>query len=262
MLSPPAKEPLDLRWKFAEGDTLYVTHTEESDSTATERGKVVDTASRTEVFTFKLEVVTTSEKGTAFKLTYGTSRSGHAAARNNIKLEDRKELDGQSFTFFLHPDYKVTKIRGNEDLWAKAASSQPEGTSKGLAADLFSTIPGKQLRVGAEWTAEMGHPMSGGYMELTARSTVDGVADGVVKLTATTDHAWDCRGAKGDGSFDELRGENGTRTTWFDQKTGRVTKVEGEYTTTGTLRPPWTSILVTHRIRQTIVVSDKPPKDE
>lgn len=264
MISPSvANTPLDLRWKFAEGEVLYVTVTKTNESTYVEKGEVVQKWFNSEIISLKMTVIAASEKEEEIKLTHLSVFTGVAETGEKLKTTRKKSaIDGQSFTFILKPEGKVTKIRGNNALWNAAPSYAPELAAGMLATNLFRTVPGKAMRVGERWDVESGYPTGGGIMEVTARSYADSVADGVVKVVAGVDHSWDCRGAKTDGTFDELHGKDGVREAWFDLKAGRVRKVEQNRAASGPVRPPWQNWVVTHREKLTIEVSDTPPKEE
>jgi hypothetical protein len=263
MICPAAtKAPIDMKWKFTEGDVLFITATQDTESTAFDKGKTVQKLFAMTVIKYKLVVSADAE--TEIRLTQLSISSGEADTREKLKtVLQKSSLDGQSFTFGLKPDGKVFKIRGNQALWNAAPTFAPEQTVEPLATVLFRTVPGKAMRLGERWDVESGYPIpGGGFMEVKARCYADSVADGVVKVVAEVDHSWDSRGAKTDSSFDELHGKDGVREAWFDLKSGRVRKVEESRTMNGLMRPPSQNVVVTHRQKQTIEVSDTPPKEE
>jgi hypothetical protein len=266
---PKATAP-DLKWRFAKGDTFYVTTAVDAD-TAVNAGPGVQAQGNTSaaVYVYKATVAAADDKSTTLEVEFLSCKSGSAAGAA-VKLADDPTAAGKKVTFTLDAAHKVTKADGVAKLGTAGGIFGPEYV-QGQVQDLFRAVPGQVLGKGDTWKGEEESPLADNIVvKRTDRGTVAGTEDGLTKLEVETDQAM-VGGPKGGPAFD-LKGEKGKRTVLFDPKAGRVRKVEEQYTVAGNVAlalggaggggggpPPNISLSMT--MKATVTVSDTPPKD-
>ncbi len=266
--APVPKNPSpELKWKFAKGDTFYVTSTLDAAAAINGGPGNVQQSLTASVYTYKATVTAADDMGSTLEVEFLSCKTGSGVAGAAVKMADQAGVAGKKLTLALDPTNKVTKADGVADLGNVGGMLGGE-FMQGQMQDLLRAVPGKTLTKGDTWNGEeeqaMGQEM---VMKRTDRGTVAGTDDGLTKLEVETDNAMS-GGPKGGPALD-LKGEKGKRVVLFDAKAGRVRKVEENYTVAGNLdlgngggggAPP--AINVTLTFKMTTTVSDKEPKEE
>lgn len=276
-LAAPVPKPanVELKWRFAKGDTFYV-KTEMENSAAVNLGGGGGGAAQTTVtgvaYLYQMTVTAADEKQTTVEVEFLSCQAGTTAGGGlgggGLKLSDEPTVVGKKVTLTLDPSNKVTKLDGADKLGGVggvAAGLLGEEYLRHNLDDLIRAVPGKTLGKGDTWTGESEVKMSEEFvMKRTDRGSVAGTEDGFTKLEVETENAMS-GGQKG-ATFD-LKGEKGKRTILFDPKAGRVRKVTEEYSMAGTIGVGGgggaaQNIQMTMTLKATITVSDDKPKGE
>lgn len=266
----PKATTADLKWKFNKGDTFYVRTTVDATSTVN-AGPGVGAQGSTSAaeFVFKATVASADEKGATLEVEFLSCKSGNAAGLAGVKMEDQKGVLGKTMTFALDAAHKVTKADGLVAMGNAGGLFSAEYVQSHVQ-DLMRAVPGKPLGKGDTWKGEEELPLADGIVSKRSDcGTVAGTEDGLTKLEVETDNAMS-GGPKGGGIKFDLRGDKGKRTILFDPKSGRVRKLDENYTVAGTINignggggggpPP--NITVSMTMKTTVTVSDKEPKAE
>ncbi len=267
----------DLKWKFKKGDVFYVQLEQEATSTvngAGVGGAQGSTSATTVVY--KFSVTSAAEKETVLDLECVSAQVGHGIGGQAAKKEDIKAAAGKTVSITLDAKQAVTKVTGGAELAKAGGLAEQFLTEDGLKhtlADLLTAVPGKALGKGEKWSAETESPMMQGLTEKKeSRGVVDGITDGVAKLSVEVDRTWSGManagggGGAGQGINYSLKGEKGQATVWFDTKTGRMQKREETYTVAGGINlggggGAAQQINLSASVKSTVTVSDKPPKE-
>lgn len=266
---PKAAAP-DLKWRFAKGDTFYVSAGMETSVAANglPGGGAAQQNTSVAEYTYKVTVASADEKGTTLEVEFLSCKSGNGGNGVAAKLADDPNAVGQKLTFTLDAANKVTKADGKLNAAAGGLFSSEYVQSH--VQDLFRAVPGKPLGKGETWKGEEEFELTEGMVnKRTDRGTVGGTEDGLTKLEVETDNAM-VGGPKGGGINYNLTGDKGKRTVLFDAKAGRVRKLTEEYTVSGSITignlgggggggpPP--NITLSMTMKATVTVSDKEPK--
>ncbi len=254
--APVPKLAPELKWRFAKGDTFYVTR--ENDVTITQKiGPQADpnTSTSRMVFVYQLTVAAVGEKETTVEFEFLTAERGDGGG---AAMEEMPGLAGKKVTLTLDAAHTVTKADGaGPDGTGKLIE---EGTLKHLVNDLFRAVPGKSVAYGAKWSDEQEGPvMSDAVAKRAYRGTVGEPVNGLIRLEAESEQTW----TGGKGYTMTMKGEKGKRTVLFDAEAGRVRKLTDEFTLTGKHEFPQGdqfTIHITSRHTLTYTVTDEKPK--
>lgn len=265
---PKAAAP-DLKWRFAKGDTFYVSATMEGTVAANVPGApggggAQQNNTSAAEYTYKVTVASADDKGTTLEVEFLSCKSGNGNGGVAAKLADEPKVVGQKLTFTLDAANKVTKADGDVKPGQAGGLFSPEYVQSHVQ-DLFRAVPGKPLGKGEKWKGNEEFALSGGIVnKRTDSGTVVGTEDGLTKLEVETENAM-VGGEKGGPTFD-LRGDKGKRTVLFDPQAGRVRKVTEEYAVSGNIGVGGPggggaqNITLTLGMKATVTVSDKEPK--
>lgn len=262
----------DLKWRFAEGDTFYVTYVQTATTSVDlgmgNAGAGGNNTTKAEAV-FQVTVTQAADKQTTLELEFLSADVGlGGAAVNPVAPAD---LKGKRVTLTLDPKQAVTGVKGAAEL-AKAggpgaAGLLAEDALKFLVGDLLRAVPGKPLGTGDKWTAESeGERGQGMTVKRTDRGRVVGSENGLITLAVESDQSWTMDGNSGVTA--QLNGEKGTRAVLFDPKAGRVRKVEDKFTVKGNVaivggaggNGNVPTITMTSDVSVTVTVTDDPPK--
>lgn len=254
--APVPKLAPELKWRFAKGDTFYVTR--ENDVTTIQKLSLQaePTASTSRmVFVYQLTVMAAGEKETAIDLEFLSAERGDGGG---AALEELPGLAGKKVTLTLDAAHTVTKAEGaGADGTGKLIE---EDTLKHMVNDLFRAVPGKSVAQGAMWSDEQKGPvMNDVTAKRTFRGTVGEPVNGLIRLEAESEQTW----TGGKGYTMTMKGEKGKRTVLFDAEAGRVRKLTDEFTLTGKHEFPQGdqfTIHITSRDTLTYTVTDEKPK--
>ncbi|MEO2088138.1 MAG: hypothetical protein ABGY75_01400 [Gemmataceae bacterium] len=270
---PKATSP-ELKWRFKKGDVFYVQYEQEATSTVNGAGAVQGNVSATTVV-YKFTVTSAAESETVLELECVSTQVGHGVGGQGVKKEDIKAAVGKTVTVTLDAKQTVTKVAGGAEL-AKAGGQAEQFLSedglKHTLTDLLTAVPVKTVGKGEKWSAETEATMMLGLTEKkTIRGVMDGITDGVAKLTSEVDRTWTGTanaggGGPGPGITYDLKSDKGQAMVWFDTRTGRLQKREESYTMAGGINVGGVGgaaqqINLTASVKCTVTVSDKPPKD-
>jgi hypothetical protein len=264
----PKTTAADLKWKFAKGDTFYVTSDVENTASVVAGGPGVAAQANTSAarFVYKAVVTTAGDKETTVELEFLSASNGTGVAGAAAKLADTPGVAGKKVTFTLDKDHKVTRSVGADTLPNVGGGILGNDYLKHNVEDLIRAVPGKPLAKGGTWTGEQESPLADGVVYKRAdRGTVTGTEDGLVKLEVETDNVM-TGGPKGGGVVFDLKGDKGKRTVLFDGKAGRVRKVSEEYAVAGTIGlggggGGGQNLQLSITMKATVSVSDTEPKD-
>jgi hypothetical protein len=273
---PKAPSP-ELKWRFKKGDVFYVQYEQEANSTVNGGGVGVAAQGSVSATTvvYKFTVTTAADAETVLELECVSAQVGHGIGGAAVKKDDIKGVAGKTVTVTLDAKQTLTKVTGGAEL-AKAGGLAEQFLSedglKHTLADLLTTVPGKAMGKGEKWSVETASVMTLGLTEKKeSRGVVDGITDGVAKLTVEVDRTWAGTanaggGGPGPGITYSLKSEKGEATVWFDTRTGRLQKREETYTMTGGINVGGAGgaaqqINLSASVKGTVTVSDKPPKE-
>ena len=266
---PKATAP-DLKWRFAKGDTFYVSAGMETSVAANglPGGGAAQQNTSVAEYSYKVTVASADEKGTTLELEFLSCKSGNGGNGVAAKLAEEPKMVGTKLTFTLDATNKVTKSEGKVNAADGLFSSE---YLQSHVQDLFRAVPGKPLGKGDTWKGEEEFELTEGMVnKRTDRGTVGGTEDGLTKLEVETANAM-VGGPKGGGINYNLTGDKGKRTVLFDANAGRVRKLTEEYTVAGLITignlggggggggpPP--NITLSMTMKSNVTVSDKEPK--
>lgn len=246
----PKDLPTELKWKFNKGDVFYLTWEDESTGAPT---------SSATAFLFKLSVPAADEKETKLEAEFVSYKSGTATDGKEIKMADETKVVGKKVTFTLDATQAITKT-DNSDLGVAAVGNLREETLASMMDFLLRAVPGKKLGKGEVWVGEQEKILTSGISYKRAdRGTVGDTEKGLTKLEVESDYSWN---GKEVGLAVNLKAEKGKRTVLFEGKSGRVRKVQEEYTVTGTVSGGGQTRELTGLCKTTVTVTDDKPKGE
>lgn len=256
LAAPVPKLAPELKWRFAKGDTFFVTR--ENDVSVTQKiGPQAEpnTSTSRMVFVYQLTVTAVGEKATTVELEFLSAERGDGGGG---APEEMPGLAGKKVTLTLDAAHTVTKAEGaGPDGTGKLIE---EGTLKHLVNDLFRAVPGKSVAYGAKWSDEQEGPvMSDATAKRKYSGTVGEPVNGLIRLEAESEQTW----TGGKGYTMTMKGEKGKRTVLFDAEVGRVRKVTDEFTLAGKYdfgHGDADAILMTTRHTLTYTVTDEKPK--
>lgn len=195
--------------------------------------RIIDKYISRRILIFGISIVSRADSHFEFSLTTDLVQSGLSRKRSELALRDNKGAEGKTIKCKVDKQWKIESIDDSDGLAKAFPTIDLTELVQTTVCTAVVALPAKKVRRTDRWEVETSNSLNNGTLSMKGKVKSVSLAETFCRIQFDAEWRWKKSGNVTASGFDEIKGDDGLRTVWYDSKRGRVSKIEDEYTQRG-----------------------------